>query len=100
MNSRPRMNVRRMVLDVDKAADRPSIPDIAEAITSCAGVEACNVTVEEIDVETVGMNVTIEGSGLDFEQIRTAIERTGAAVHSLDQLIVGDRIIENVPRTR
>jgi hypothetical protein len=94
------MNVRRIVLDVDKAVDRPSIPDIAEAIGACTGVEACNVTVEEIDVETVGMNVTIEGAGLEYGEIRAAIERTGAAVHSLDQLIVGDRIIENVPRVR
>jgi hypothetical protein len=94
------MNVRRIVLDVDKAADRPSILDIAEAISACAGVEACNITVEEIDVETVGMNVTIEGSGLDFDEIRRAIERSGAAVHSLDQLVAGERMIENVPRTR
>lgn len=94
------MNIRRIVLDVDKAADRPSIPDIAAAIAACAGVEACNITVEEIDVETVGMNVTIEGNGLDFDEIRQAIERSGAAVHSLDQLIVGDRMVENVPRAR
>jgi hypothetical protein len=94
------MNVRRIVLDVDKAVDRPSIPDIAQAISACTGVEACNLTVEEIDVETVGMNVTIEGTGLEYEEIRSAIERTGAAVHSLDQLIVGDRIIEDVPRAR
>ena len=71
------MNVRRIVLDVDKAGDRPSIPDIAAAITACAGVEACNITVQEIDVETVGMNVTIEGTGLEYEKIRAAIERCG-----------------------
>ncbi|HVZ13057.1 MAG TPA: DUF211 domain-containing protein [Bauldia sp.] len=94
------MNVRRIVLDVDKAADRPSIPDIAEAISACAGVEACNITVNEIDVETVGMNVTIEGSGLDLDVIRQAIERSGAAVHSLDQFVFGDRMVENIPRAR
>jgi hypothetical protein len=94
------MNVRRIVLDVDKAGDRPSIPDIAEAIAACAGVEACNITVQEIDVETVGMNVTIEGTGLEYEKIRAAIERTGAAVHSLDQFVAGERIIEDVPRAR
>jgi hypothetical protein len=94
------MNVRRLVLDVDKAADRPTIPDIAAAISQCKGVETCNITVNEIDVETIGMDVTIEGTGLDYDEIAIAIEKTGAAVHSLDQMIAGERIVEHVPRTR
>lgn len=94
------MNIRRVSLDVDKALDRPSIVEIAAAIDTCSGVTACNITVEEIDVETVGMDVTIEGKDLDYDEIVAAIEKTGAAVHSLDQIAVGDRIIEHVPRMR
>ena len=29
-----------------------------------------------------------------------AIEQVGAAVHSIDEVVVGDRIVERVPRTR
>lgn len=94
------MNIRRLVLDVDKAVARPSLQEIAEAICSCRGVEAVNVTVNEIDIETVGTNITIEGEKMEYEAIEKAIEATGAVVHSMDQLIAGDRIIEEVIRRR
>lgn len=93
------MNVRRLVLDVDKAIARPSIVEIANAIDAIPNVEAVNITVTEIDVETVGMDVTIEGNGLDYDAIAEAIEHTGAVVHSIDQLITG-HIIERVARSR
>jgi len=94
------MNIRRLVLDVDKAIAKPSIPDLAEAISAVAGVEALNVTVTEIDIETVGFNVTIEGQNLSYERIARAIEHTGAVVHSIDQLVAGERLVEEVRRGR
>ena len=94
------MNIRRLVLDVDKAMARPSLIDIGEAIVACRGVAALNITVGEIDVETIGMDVTIEGEGLDYEQICRAIENTGAVVHSIDQLVAGGQLIEGVRRVR
>jgi hypothetical protein len=94
------VNIRQILLDVDKALSRPSLLEIAEAIDRCKGVEALNITVEEIDLETVGMNVTIEGDDMDYEEIAKAIESTGAVVHSLDQIAAGDRIIPSVIRTR
>ena len=68
------MNIRQLLLDVDKAVVRPSLLEIAAAIDACRGVEAVNITVEEIDIETVGMNVSIQGDGMDYEQISRAIE--------------------------
>lgn len=94
------MNVRRLVLDVDKAKARPSVLGIAEAICSCSGVESTNVTVTEIDLETVGMDITIEGQRISYEEIFKAIESTGAVVHSIDQIICGERLIEQVKRAR
>ena len=98
--SRSPLNVRRLVLDVDKAVRHPSLVEMADAIQRCAGVEACNITVGEIDVETIGTNITIEGTSLDYEEIVRTIENTGAVVHSLDQIVVGDRILEDTPRRR
>ncbi len=89
-----------MLLDVDKAVARPSLIEIAAAIDGCRGVEAVNITVEEIDIETVGMNVTIEGDNMDFDEITKAIESTGAVVHSLDEIAIGDRIIPRIARVR
>ena len=94
------MNIRQLLLDVDKAIVRPSLLDIAAAIDACPGVEAVNITVEEIDIETVGMNVTIEGANMDYEQIVRAIESTGAVVHSLDQIATGDRVVPRIARLR
>jgi uncharacterized protein len=94
------MNIRQLVLDVDKAVVRPSLLEIIAAIDGCSGVQAVNITVEEIDIETVGMDVTIEGDGMNYEEITEAIESTGAVVHSLDQIAVGERIIPRIARVR
>lgn len=94
------MNLRRVVLDVDKAIKRPSLFELAQAISQCSGVEAVNITVDEIDMETQGMDIVIEGNQLDYAALTEAIESTGAVVHSVDQLVIGDRLIERVPRSR
>lgn len=94
------LNIRRLVLDVDKAVARPAIPSIAEAISACVGVQGVNITVGEIDIETVGMDIIIEGEHLSYDEIVRAIENTGAVVHSLDQIVCGNRVIETVSRTR
>ncbi len=94
------MNLRRVVLDVDKAKDRPELIDIAEAIADVLGVESANIAVNEIDVETMGTIITVEGSDIDYKALIKAIEGSGAAVHSVDELVVGTRIIEHVPRKR
>lgn len=94
------MNIRRMLLDVDKAFEIPSILEIAEAIQGVKGVEGANITVTDIDVETVGMEVTIEGDNIDYSELERAITRVGAALHSIDEIVVGSRIVERVPRSR
>ncbi len=91
------MNLRRIVLDVDKATKRPTLIELAAAITECSGVKAINITVGELDLETVDMDVTIEGDHLDYEVLVHAIESTGAVVHSVDQVVAGDHVIESVP---
>lgn len=94
------MNIRRLVLDVDKAIARPSIIEIAQAIEAVRGVAGFNITVLEIDVETIGMEVTVEGENLDYHLLEEAIEGSGAVVHSIDQLVAGTKIVESIPRRR
>jgi hypothetical protein len=94
------MNVRRLVLDVDKGIGRPDVPAVAEAVESVSGVEGVNVTVTEIDLETVGMDITVEGTDIDHEAVIKRIEATGAVVHSIDQLCAGRSIVERVERAR
>lgn len=94
------MNIRRLVLDVDKAISRPTILEIGEAIEKVSGVAGFNITVTEIDIETVGMDITIEGEQVDYEALVKAIEHTGAVVHSIDQLVAGTKLVERVKRER
>jgi hypothetical protein len=94
------VNIRRLVLDVDKAIGRPDLLTIAEAIDGVAGVEGSNLTVTEIDIETVGMEITVEGDGIHHDALVRAIESTGAVVHSIDQIVAGERLVERVERAR
>lgn len=94
------MKIRRLALDVDKAVARPDIIALAAAIEAVSGVEGVNITVTEIDIETVGMNVTVEGDRIDYESLRKAIETEGAVVNSIDQIVAGNRTVEWVRRVR
>jgi uncharacterized protein len=94
------MNVRRMLLDVDKAVARPSLLEIGDAISACVGVAALNISLGDVDVETMGLEVTIEGTGLNYDEIVHAIEQTGAVVHGVEEIVAGDHILERVERAR
>jgi hypothetical protein len=94
------MNIRRVLLDVDAGRGGASVEEIGDAIAHVAGVEALNITVTEIDQQTLGMDVTIEGNLLDLPGLTRAIEKTGAVVHSVDELVAGDRLVEHVTRRR
>jgi hypothetical protein len=94
------VNIRRLLLDVDKALEIPSILEIAEAIEGVGGVEGANITVTDIDVETVGMEITVEGENVDFPELEATIVKVGAALHSIDEIVVGRRVVERVPRSR
>jgi hypothetical protein len=42
----------------------------------------------------------VEGERIDYQTLVSAIESTGAVVHSIDHLAVGTRLIEGVSRQR
>ncbi|WP_272945189.1 DUF211 domain-containing protein [Nocardia nova] len=92
--------MRRITMDVDKAVQRPDLVELAEAIDTVPGVRAFNITVGNIDIETVGMDITVEGEFLDVTAIVAAIENAGAAMHSIDEIVVGDHIVDLVQRNR
>lgn len=94
------MNIRQILLDVDKALERPSVIEIAGAIENVAGVEGVSIVVTEVDMETVGMEITIEGENLIYDKLVNAIENSGAVVHSVDQVACGKRMITPVRRIR
>jgi hypothetical protein len=92
------MNIRRLILDVGKGLNKPTLMELSEAIVTVKGVEGVNISVMDIDIETMGMNVTIEGSNINYEEIIKKIENSGAVVHSVDEVAVGSKLIENIRR--
>ena len=88
------MGLRRLVLDVLKPLKEPSIVDVAKELSRVEGVDAVNITVNEVDVETLSLTVVVEGDDIDFDKVKAILEEVGAAIHSIDQVVAGKRIIE------
>lgn len=95
-----RAPVRRLALDVDKVVDRPEMVGLARALADVRGVSGVNITVNEIDIETVGTVITVEGDDIDTDALFDAIEHAGAVLHSIDEVVAGERVVEYVPRVR
>ncbi len=81
------MAIRKIVLDVLKPLKGPSIVELAQSLSDSEGVSKVTITVNEIDVETITLTITIEGPDIDFESIRNIIERLGGVIHSVDQVV-------------
>lgn len=94
------MPIRRLSLDVDKVIDRPDMVVLARTLEKVAGVTAVNITVNEIDIETVGTIITVEGDDIDTDALFATIESVGAVLHSIDEIVAGDHILDHVPRVR
>ena len=92
------MNFRRIVLDVDKTLNRPTLMELASAIEKVQGVEAVNISVTEIDMETMGTIIVVEGTKINVDQLLSVIEDTGSVVHSIDEVASGSRLIESAKR--
>ncbi len=86
--------VRRLVLDILKPLKGPSIVDVAREIASIPGIDGVNLTVKEIDVETITLSMTIEGDNIDYGQVKERLDLLGCVIHSIDQVVAGKRIVE------
>ena len=86
--------LRRLVLDVLKPLRDPAITEVAVMLSRVRGVEGVNITVKEVDVETLSLTVVIEGDDIDFEGVKRVLEEVGAAIHSIDQVVAGKRMVE------
>ncbi|EZQ11020.1 DUF211 domain-containing protein [Candidatus Acidianus copahuensis] len=86
--------IRRIVLDVLKPIKGSSIVDIAEKLTKLDGIDGANISVTDMDVETMGLMVILEGSDIIFEEVRKLLEEEGCAIHSIDEVASGKKVIE------
>jgi hypothetical protein len=86
--------IRRLVLDTLKPHD-PTIIDLAQSLSELSGIEAVNISIYEMDRKVENAKITIEGSDIDFENIRAVIADNGGAIHSIDEVVAGKIIIDD-----
>jgi hypothetical protein len=84
---------RRLVLDVLKPHE-PSIIEFASTVEKLAGVEGVNASLVEIDEEVQNIKLTIEGEGIDDEEVKKEIEDLGGSIHSVDEIVCGNKMVE------
>ena len=78
---------RKLVLDVLKP-HQPDALDFSSALANLGADYHVKLTVTEVDKNTESTIVTIEGTDIQFENIKDAIEKMGASVHSIDEVEV------------
>ncbi len=88
------MGIRRVVLDVLKPIKGSTIIDLADKLTIIKGIDGVNITVTDMDVETMGLSVVVEGDNINFDEIRKVLEEEGCAIHSIDEVAGGNKIVE------
>lgn len=85
--------IRRLVLDLLKPHE-PDIVEFAEAIASLDGVDAVNAVLVETDREVETIKLTVEGSEVDRPAIDETVLDLGGSIHSIDEVVCGDRLTE------
>ena len=77
----------RLVLDVLKP-HQPNALEFSSALANLGADYHVKLTVTEVDKKTESTIVTIEGEDIHFDDIKEAIEKMGASVHSIDEVEV------------
>lgn len=86
--------LRRLVLDVLKP-HAPSVVELASRLADLDGVESVNVSVVETNSKVENVKITLEGAELPHATVLEVIHDFGAAVHSVDEVVAGEQIIDD-----
>ncbi|MBU0532632.1 DUF211 domain-containing protein [Candidatus Micrarchaeota archaeon] len=84
--------IKRIVLDVLKPINMPTAM-LSLKLSKVRGVEGVDVLIQDVEQKVESAKVTIEGENMDFENVKTAIEKLGASVQSVDRITSGKRIV-------
>jgi hypothetical protein len=86
--------VRRLVVDVLKPHDPPLL-DFTEAVADAESVESVCASLIELDTEVQNVEMSLEGEAVDFDAVEGRIEQLGGTVHSVDEVVCGEYLIED-----
>jgi len=91
--------VKIINLDVLKP-HKPNIVEFGKTIEKEKSVKAVNISVYAIDEKTESIKLVLEGTNLDFDNIKNIIEDFGAVVHSIDKVVIGKKEIIEFPEVK
>ena len=77
------IQIKRLVLDVLKP-HQPYVSEFARAIAAKAEGSYVKLKVLEMDDKTETLEINIEGSDLELDNIVSAINEMGGSLHSVD----------------
>jgi len=86
--------IRRIVIDAAIPTKGVTIVDVAKELYKVEGVKAVRVTVDDVDVDVLGLAIVVEGMDIDYGELEEALEKVGGVVHSIDEVVVGEYIPE------
>jgi hypothetical protein len=87
------VEIKRLVLDILKPHE-PDVREFADAVARCDGIAGVNVVLVETDREVQNIKLTIEGQAIADDDVETAIEDLGGTIHSIDEVVAGDVLVE------
>ena len=79
--------IKHLVLDVLKPHE-PNLPEFASILAELKGVTKVDVNLIEMDDKTESLKVVLEGTEINFDELKQHIDGIGAVIHSVDQVIV------------
>lgn len=85
--------IRRMVLDILKP-HQPTMVDVTEEVTDLDSVDSANGTLYEVDEKVENIKLTLEGTDIDEQAVRDTVEEIGGSIHSVDEVICGEGMVE------
>ncbi|WP_135661489.1 DUF211 domain-containing protein [Halorhabdus rudnickae] len=86
-------SMKRLVLDILKPNEIENAT-FARTLADLDGVEGTNVSLLESDKEVQNLKITIEGEAIDETAVADAVENLGGTIHSVDEVVCGERLVE------
>jgi hypothetical protein len=68
---------------------------MADQLSELEGVSAVNISIYEIDRKVENAKITIEGDDISYPLVIHLIEDMGGAIHSIDEVVAGSKIIDD-----
>jgi hypothetical protein len=87
--------IRRIVLDVLQSHD-PSTLELTQQLADIDGIAGVNAAIVDVDRDVQTVKFTIEGENIEFSAVKSTVETLGASVHSIDQVVSGERLVEEI----